>query len=301
MSLINQSKIFLAALFVSIPVLVSAQAAMPTDSVKKVKRIVPKQIKQPHLYWGFSAGYSMLEISSDNDAFQFSNDGAPTGGVYFELRINKWLGVETGANYLMFKGDLSIVDNSYSANVNGLTDSDGDTYNAVYSASGLSETWDASYIEIPLAIKLQLMAGNWTFYLKPGVSYNVLSSSSYSQNGSYSRSGYYPDYNITFDNLPEYGFYQNSRKSSSGAPAFTSFINPFVGLGIVFPAQRGNFYMEARYYPSSATMVKEGNGTLFEGPANLGMLTSSYNFESMTEEAGKVSASGLIFNIGFRF
>lgn len=301
MSLINKSKIFVAALFVSIPVLVSAQAAMPTDSVASAPKVMPKTINYPHLYWGFTAGYNMLEVTCDNKAMAMSNEASPTGGVFFELRINKWLGVETGANYMMLSGDIDWLNEPYQFVDKGLIDSDNQSYDATYSSTGLSETWDASYIEIPLSVKLQLMAGKWTFYLKPGASYNVLASSSYTQNGSYSRSGYYKEFEVTFENLPEYGFYQNSRNESSGKPAFTSFINPFLGLGFVFPAKRGNLFMEARYYPGSLTMVKEGNGKLFEGPENLGVLTSSYNFESMTEEAGEVSSSGLIFNIGFRF
>jgi hypothetical protein len=279
----------------------SAQVQAPADSLKTTKVKPAKVIHYPHLYWGFSAGYNMLEITSDKTDLQYSNTASPTGGIYFEVRINKWLGIETGGNYLMFKGDAGFVSGNYQLIQEGLVDSDGDTYNATYSASNVEETWDANYVEIPLALKLQLMAGKWTFYLKPGASYNLVTSSSYNQSGQYSRSGFYPQYNIAFDNLSAHGFYQSQTKKSSGEPAFTNFINPFVGLGIILPAKRGNLFMEARYYPGTTTMVKPGNGTLFEGPEDLAPLSSAYQFESMTEESGKVTSGGFVFNIGFRF
>lgn len=285
----------------SIPVMVSAQVQASVDSLKTTKEKQAKVIHFPHLYWGFSAGYNMLEVSSDNADLQYSNTASPTGGIYFEVRINKWLGIETGGNYLMFKGDAGFVAGNYQITQNDLVDTDGDTYNATYSATNVKETWDASYVEIPFAIKLQLMAGKWTFYLKPGASYNLVTSCSYNQSGTYSRSGFYPEYNITFDNLPAHGFYQNQTQKSSGEPAFTNYINPFVGLGIIFPAKRGNLFMEARYYPGTTSMVKSGNGTLFEGPENLAPLSSTYQFESITEESGKVTSGGFVFNIGFRF
>ena len=302
MSFQNIIKFTTIALFVLIPLGVSAQ--VPTDSIKtEVPKATKatKTINYPHLYWGFSAGYNMLELAIDNDDVLFSNTASPTGGVYFELRINKWLGIETGGNYLMFSGDASFKTDSYTTTQNGLIDSDGDTYNATYSASAVKESWDAAYVEIPLAIKAQLMVGKWTFYLKPGASYNLLTSSKYSQKGTYSRSGYYPDYDIAFDNLPTHGFYKNYKKESSGGSAFTNFINPFVGLGTVLPAKRGNLFMEARYFPGSVTMIEPGNGTLFEGPADLAPISNSHQFESILEESGKVTSSGFIFNIGFRF
>ena len=299
MSFQNIIKFTNIALIVLIPFGVSAQ--MPTDSVKTEKPKATKTINYPHLYWGFSGGYNMLKIASDNKDVLLSNTASPTGSLYFELRINKWLGIETGGNYLMFSGDASFKSDSYTTMQNGLIDSDGDTYDATYSASAVKESWDAAYVEIPLAIKLQLMAGKWTFYLKPGASYNLVTSSSYSQMGTYSRSGYYPDYDITFDNLPTHGFYTNYYKQSSGEPPFSDFINPFVGLGIVLPAKRGNLFVEARYFPGSVAMTKTGNGILFEGPADLAPISNSHQFESILEESGKVTSSGFIFNIGFRF
>jgi hypothetical protein len=299
MSFQNITTLIHIAVLVLVPFGVSAQT--PTDSVKTEKPKAAKTINYPHLYWGFSGGYNMLEIASDNANVLLSNTASPTGGLYFELRINKWLGIETGGNYLMYSGDASLVSNDYTTTQVGLIDTDGDTYNATYSASGVQESWEASYIEIPLAVKLQLMAGKWTFYLKPGVSYNLVASSSYSQTGTYSRSGYYPDYDITFDNLPSHGFYKNYKKESSGEPAFTDFINPFVGFGIVLPAKRGNLFMEARYYPGTVSMVEPGTGTLFEGPADLAPMSADYQFESITEESGNVTMSGFVFNLGFRF
>jgi hypothetical protein len=299
MSFQNILKAIHIAVLVLVPLGVSAQT--PTDSVKTEKPKTAKTINYPHLYWGFAAGYNMLEIASDNADVLLSNTASPTGGLYFELRINKWLGIETGGNYLMYSGDASFKSNGYTTMQEGLVDADGDRYDATYNASGVKESWEASYVEIPLAVKLQLMAGKWTFYLKPGASYNLVASSSYTQKGTYSRSGYYPDYDITFDNLPTHGFYKNYKKESSSEPAFTDFINPFVGFGIVLPAKRGNLFMEARYYPGTVSMVEPGNGTLFEGPADLAPMSKEFQFESITEESGNVTMSGFIFNLGFRF
>ncbi|HLW05930.1 MAG TPA: hypothetical protein VKY45_00085 [Marinilabiliaceae bacterium] len=197
------------------------------------------------------------------------------------------------------KGDI-IQSADYEASFDGLMDSEGDKYNSLISTTDVKENFYADLIEIPFALKFQLPIGNWTFYLKPGASYNIVSGATYNQNGKYSRWGYYPEYNITFEDLPSHGFYDSKFQKSKGS-VFTNFINPFVGFGIVFPAQSGNLFMEAKYYPGAASIAKSGNGTLFEGPENLGVLDYKYQFESVTEESGKITLSGLTFSMGFRF
>ena len=268
-------------------------------TVKKTKRIVPKEIKYPHLYWGFTGNYGIMDLTPEKAGFDYSTKGSMGGGLYFELRVTKWLGIETGGNYWVMKGDIT-QSADYATSIEGLVDSEGDEYNSLISAVKVSESWSTSLIEIPFALKFQLPVGNWTFYLKPGASYNMVTGATYNQDGIFSRSGYYSENNITFENLPSHGFYEAKHQKSSGS-AFTNFINPFVGFGIIFPAASGNLFMEAKYYPGSLSMAKSGNGTLFEGPENLGVIDRKYQFESVTEESGKITLSGLSFSMGFRF
>lgn len=274
--------------------------SLTSSTTIKTKRIVPKKIKYPHFYAGFTGNYGMMTIKPEKAGFDFTNSPLFGGGLYCEMRLTKWLGIETGANYWKTKGDIKQAA-SFNYTIEKLTDSEDDEYNSLISAKEVNESWKCNIIEIPFALKFQLPVGNWTFYLKPGASYNIASGASYEQNGYYSRDGYYPETKVTFIYLPSHGFYSNQRQVSKGTPAFTNFINPFIGFGIIFPAQSGNFFVEAKYYPSSLSMAKSGNGTLFEGPENLGVLNNTYKFESVTEESGKITLSGLSFSMGFRF
>jgi len=292
------SKITLVVCLTLLPLLGQGQ----TTSAKsdKNQKLVPKSIKYPHLYFGFYGEYGMLELSPEKTDFTYTTDPTYGGGAYLELKVMKWLGVEVAGTYKKLQG-TSKYNGNIDYSLNGLVDSDGDAYNSVVYATAVKEQWSTNVIELPFSLKVQLPLGNWTIYVKPGVSYNLVSGATYEQTGVYTRNGVYSAYNITLTDLPQHGFYAKRYITSNSDLAFENFINPFVGFGLIFPARSGNFYMEGKYYPGSSNLATAGNGHLFEGPDNMAPLTDAYVFESLSEESGALKLSGLSFNIGFRF
>ncbi len=273
-------------------------AGVENTPVKSANKQDKKERKLPHLFWGFKAGAGQLGWAFENKNMELENDLAITGGIYFELQTTKWLSFEVGANYTMMSGSVSL--EGYSSSIE-TTDDEGDSYTHLIDASYANEEFDASLLEVPIAIKLICNPGNWKFYLKPGVAYTMALSSSYNQQAKIAISGYYPEENITFTDLSQHGYFTGTTFKSSGEMAITTAINPFIGAGIVFPGKRGNLFIEGKYYPGAMDFSDgSGNGSLFEGPMD-NQEIGDYNFESLTEEAGEITLEGFMVEIGFRF
>lgn len=264
----------------------------------KSKKTKTRAINYPHLYWGFSAGAGQFGLALDNQDMKLSNNLSFTGGAFFELRILKWLGAEIGCNYTMVSGSAKI--ENYTASINA-KDDEGDSYVHIIEAPNVKEEMEAELLEIPLSAKFIWSPGKWNLYLKPGIAYSMALSSGYSQKNQVAISGHYPTENITFENLPQHGYFLMSHFKNKGELAIKNSINPFIGAGVVFPAKTGNFFIEGKYYPGTIDFSNgAGNGTLFEGTMD-NQNIQDYNFESITEEASKVGLGGFLVQIGLRF
>lgn len=272
-----------------------ANTPAPTPEVKQDNK---REIKTPHLYWGFKAGAGPLGWAFENEDMVLSNDLALTAGIYFELQTTKWLSVELGGNYTMVSGAIEM--GEYTTTLDA-TDDEGISYQHQVYASYANEDIETALLEIPLSLRLIWNPGNWQLYLKPGVAYTMALSSSYNQTARIAISGYYPEDNITYTDLSQHGYFTDKTFTSSGELAINNSINPFIGVSVVFPAKRGNFFIEGKFYPGAIDLSDgSGNGSLFEGPMDNEEI-GDYNFESLSEEAGEITLEGFTVEIGFRF
>lgn len=281
----------------------TASAQVVNDSTgvvtatKKEKKV--KQIKFPHFYWGFSGGAGEFGLISDDESIVIENDLSFTGGIYFELQTMKWMSVEVGGYYTQISSTSTM--DSYTTSFDAVDDM-GVNYSHQVSAAHIVEESEAGLLEIPIAIKFLWHPGNWNFYLKPGASYTMLMNSSYAQKATVGISGYYPDNNVTYTNLPNHGYFTPKSFRSKGELTYTNSINPFIGAGIIMAGRgkAGVFFIEGKYYPGSIDFNGgQGNGTLFEGPMD-NSEPNNYNFESITDET-TVNIGGFLVQIGFRF
>ena len=269
--------------------------------VLKLSAQEDKVLSFPRLHWGFSAGggtYSYIMKGAD---LSISNKPSYTGNVFLELKFKKWIGIEVGGAYSLVSSTINIA--NYSKTYENVKDDEGDVLNLKLGASQINEKLNATLIEIPISLRFEWNPGKWTLYVKPGVAYSIVSSSTYNQEGVYTRTGYYPAYGITFNKLASHGFYSDLYHSQSGNEKLKlkNSINPFIGFGVICPGTSGRFFIEGKYYPGSINFANSATDVKpFDGAGFVSMPTD-YKYPSATLLSDKIGFGGIMVQIGFRF
>jgi len=127
-------------------------------------------------------------------------------GAGYHFFFNPQWGIGTGANFATYNGGISIADYAtHQATTNNLT---GDALDFMVSVPNYKEIHQAMMATIPLMLQFQ-STGNTIIYAAFGGKAGIPLSANNKANGRITSSGFYPIYNVTYDNLPEYGFVTN--------------------------------------------------------------------------------------------
>lgn len=114
------------------------------------------------------------------------------------------LSVEAGVGIRSFK--LSASRNPYELTVAG-TDADGDSFQAMYSFGNMQESFSLTYLDIPIRLCFDQPGKNRvSVYAKVGVTPSIKIASKFQGSGTYSLKGYYPQWDVTLENIMELGF-----------------------------------------------------------------------------------------------
>ena len=118
------------------------------------------------------------------------------------------------------------------------TDADGDTYQAIYTYSNRTESLAMTYLDIPVrACFGQPVKNHVSVYAKVGVTPSVKVSSSFTGTGTYELKGYYPQWDVTLENITELGFGSDKECYAAVEPEMKLFVlwgNLAVGAYVPF-------------------------------------------------------------------
>ena len=180
----------------------------------------------------------------------------------------------------------------------GLTDGDGDSYDARYSFCDVEEVANLRYLDIPLMLHI----GNsyTTFgvqaWIEAGLKASIRIKSSLSGSGTYSVQGYYPAYNVVVTDIPSAGFVSDSSLPYSGDADVNGFVlwgqiaaglnipivkNLSFMLGVkgaytLLPISKGDNSGDGRLYEVGKNSLLNGGATrIFLAGVELGL---SYKF-----------------------
>jgi len=293
--------IFLFSVFASS---LRGQTEEPSGSVSVAEENqVENQVEGPvednqKLVWvSLYGGTGLFQWNHTEDAVTSEPALAHGGGVGINFRVVDWLEVSTGARVSFFSPEIK-VDDYYSNLID--VDSDGDKFEKRVSASGVIEQQEYVWARFPLSLRYLFNPGRWDFYVEAGVEYYMALKSSFDQEGRFSNHGYYSEYDLLIDDLPEYGFYDNKFISSGNTLDMDDLLQAYAGVGIVFPGRTSHFFIEGRYYFSGEDPFSDKQDLLFPGPSTNEPVTLHYENESVMQ-AGVVSLSGFQAVIGIRF
>lgn len=293
-------------LFLSISSVLTSQNDQQTDSaniaddeVKAQPRFIKEEPEQENkLYSTTILGHGgMFQWTHSNGAVSIDPSVAFGGGVAFNFRVVDFLEVSVGAGLSLQTTEATV--QQYSATMPWV-DNEGDAYEKRIEATDVKETQKYMWAEFPLLVRYFYPVSDWELFAEAGAEYRMTLKSTYDQEGVFSHHGYYEQYDLLIDDLMEWGYYDNYKKSvEEGNLEMNSLIMPFVGLGVVFPGQKTNFFFEARYYLSVSDPFKEKQDVLFAGPDENTSAVLHQNMSVMNN--GDVNFSGFRGSIGVRF
>lgn len=118
------------------------------------------------------------------------------------------------------------------------TDVDGDSYQAIYTYGARTENLSLTYLDIPVRVCFGQPAKNFvSVYAKVGLTPSILMNASFEGTGTYSLKGYYPQWDVTLEDISELGFGSGMECYDGVEPEMNSFVlwgNLAVGAYVPF-------------------------------------------------------------------
>ena len=124
-------------------------------------------------------------------------------GLGYHFFFNPHWGIGTGANFAVYNGGISI--DNYSRRQDAVNKATGHPFDFLVKSSNYKEPQQAMMINIPLMLQYQGV-GKTAFYAALGGKAGIPVSAKSQLKGNFSSGGFFPNLNVTYENLPEYGF-----------------------------------------------------------------------------------------------
>lgn len=187
--------------------------------------------------WGFyfEASPGISNINNKNLSSDFWNS---KGGLGYTLNVgyfhslSPWIKLKTGLGISGFKNTLSA---NGEVPQQSLVDIDNDSYIETLTLENVEKVTNPMYLSIPLIFELGNPNINEIgFYADLGIKYSFLINDDHSTSGVYSTTGTYEQWEITLENIPELGFY-NEKSLQMNAALKNSNISVVAGVGVFIP------------------------------------------------------------------
>lgn len=169
-------------------------------------------------YIGAGTGYALTQIRNDftqeDPAISMNFRTRPLVNVEIGHFFSENFGLVTGLSYSSYGSQTVISD--YNSKIQTV-DIENDTYELTIEGSDIEEKEEIQVLGVPVSFIYHSAISNKTgFFLMTGVNLSVPLRERYENSGVFTCRGYFPDYNVTLENLPEYGFPKDLKIESDG-------------------------------------------------------------------------------------
>lgn len=127
-------------------------------------------------------------------------------GLGYHFFFNPHWGLGTGASFAVYNGGISI--NNYNQRQDAINKISGNKFDFWVSSSNYKEPQQAMMVTIPLMLQYQSV-GNTAVYFALGGKAGFPVSANHHSEGNFTTNGYFPHLNVTYEDLPDYGFVTN--------------------------------------------------------------------------------------------
>ncbi len=243
--------------------------------------------------------YNLSSVQLNHDLTEFTNDLNSSVesnicfGIIYRAPLVKRLNLLTGLQYTSVSSQYELPGYYYEYSS---VDADDEEYTRIVNSGKITETQKNSFLNIQLGLQYRIP-------LSQSVKFNISLSGLYSLNiinefeseGTFSYQGYYPQYNITLYDLPQYGFASDQELSASGEMDIGSNISILAGLGFEFRISEGANLQFEGYYQQGVKDISKNetvNYIISDSPADFNSLK---NASSSTKVTGYGLKVGIVF------
>jgi hypothetical protein len=184
-----------------------------------------KYAKEEKLYAGIMINPEKTGIS--NKDFSASSQLENKNGISLNLALeggyffSKIAGISIGAGIGSYSTELSLDSCSFRFQT---SDSENETYEMRIAGKSIVEKQKISFLSIPVCFILRYPVGKKLgIYVKAGMSFDIPIVKTYDESGTFTYDGYYAQYPILLQDLPDFGFPSNLNTSASGNLEIKSF------------------------------------------------------------------------------
>lgn len=217
---------------------------------------------------------------NSNESWSTTNNITIGGGLGMSIVITKNINLVTGVLYNSYSSTYSLKDYN-KRSTETLVDKDNDSYYPEATANYDDECVQTN-VQVPLNIEYVFNpASKVRFYAYAGASFSYAIKTQYKVSGNATTKGYYPEYNVLLENIPEYGFETNTYDESGHWELNQINFLANVGGGIMVSTGLKSVMKFGPNYSLSLT--------------DLGYKQSKFNgdFISINGDAGKTGVTGL--------
>lgn len=220
-----------------------------------------------------------------------SSFGSIAAGYLFSRNI----GLSAGVGYNSYS--TRITTSSYSGTGHAIDD-ESEPYDLSISVINLEEVQKISSLNIPFNLILRLpLSKILGFYFEPGLNISIPVSKVFSSNGTFTFKGYYPAYNVTFENLPTHNFPSSTNLSDDGDLLIKSlWMSVSTSGGIDISIQRKIQVLAGISYFTSLSNI-----AAYASPEKFQLSTGYPEINSTMGSSSKTTLSSMGLNIRLRY
>ncbi|MCR4033821.1 MULTISPECIES: hypothetical protein [Flavobacterium] len=252
-------------------------------------------------YVGVQTGAANLEGNVEGTIAETKMGGAVKAGYIYSFTKN--IGLGSGLEFSQYKQNVSLIAPS-STLTNYEVDASGSAFIYNVTTSNYKEKQTLEAVQIPLFVQFKTNINKGIdFNFRAGVKYFLpVSYKIKATADNVTGTAYYPDFNLTIDDLPEYGIGQESSYSASGKYETKGILMSFFELGFTFDMTKKNALYVAMF-------LEKGSGTILDQKNNqsyVGFNPGSTNDRKAnglysTEQNAKITPVAFGLTLGWNF
>lgn len=240
---------------------------------------------------------SLVQLSHDLTSFTSNLNGSAENnisfGMIYRAHLVKGLNLLTGLQYNNIGSKYILPDYHFEYNS---IDADDEEYNRIVNSDKISEIQKNTFLDIQLGVQYRIpLSKSVRFNFSLSGLYSINIESEFESEGTFSYQGYYPQYNITLYDLPQYNFASDQALSKSGEMDLIYGFSMLAGLGFEFRlSELMNFQLEG-YYQQSLKNLSENervNYVISDNPSDLNSLMNASSYTKITGYGLKI---GFVF------
>ena len=260
---------------------------------------VSRDSKQPGLFFGLGLEPSLSQVKNlgvqNSSDLTSINKFALSGSLDIGYFFSRYFGISSGLNYSSYNTQLNL--ESYQNQLDDI-DQDNENYELQVLGNGINEIQHIGILGIPICLNFRFsFKSNMGFFLQTGINIAVPLRNNYTTTGTFTYKGYFSEYNVLLENLPDYGFSTGVTTESDGSLKLKSIINcAIASVGFDYIVQKRVQISIAAMFNKSLESISE-----YTPPESFQLSTGENQLNSIMEGSSNVILQSFGLNIGLRY